>query len=66
MKSFRLHLVLVKLCELNPLDMRTILHTQTDKDPVQSKQLGEREKNGRRRNFLEADLARVEIYNCRF
>ena len=46
--------------------MRTILHTWTDKAPVQNNQLGGRE-NGRRRhrtpNFLEADLVRVEILN---
>ena len=35
---------LVKLCELRPPDMRAILYTWTDEAPVQSKQLGGREK----------------------
>ena len=56
-----------KICGLNPLDMRTIVHTWTDKAPVQCKQLGGGERNGRRShktpNFLEADLARVYILN---
>ena len=49
--------------------MRMVLHTWTDKAPVQSKHLGGG-KNGcrcqRTPNFLEADLARVEILNCQF
>ena len=35
---------LITLCELNPPDMRAIFHTWPNKGPVQSKQMGGREK----------------------